>query len=87
MAIISKVKNRFNQNYYSKTYNQNDFLLYFIFKKILIMPFLVNRDMVSVIIDRFCPLTQKVKNRFNQDYYSKTYNQNDFLLYFIFQKI
>ena len=25
--------------------------------------------------------------RFNQDYYSKTYNQNDFLLYFIFQKI
>ena len=33
-AILSKVKNRFNQDYYSKTYNQNDFLLYFIFQKI-----------------------------------------------------
>ena len=33
-AILSKVKNRLNQDYYSKTYNQNDFLLYFIFQKI-----------------------------------------------------
>ena len=27
-AILSKVKNRFNKDYYSKTYNQNDFFLY-----------------------------------------------------------
>jgi len=33
-AILSKVKNRFNQDYYSKTYNQNYFILCFIFQKI-----------------------------------------------------
>ena len=33
-AILSKEKNRFNQDYYSKTYNQNYFLLYFIFQNI-----------------------------------------------------
>ena len=33
-AILSKVKNRLNQDYYSKTYNQNYFILCFIFQKI-----------------------------------------------------
>merc|ERR1712240_678649 len=47
-AILSKVKNRFNQDYYSKTYNQNDFLLYFIFQKILIY-----FDLVSAV-HKYC---------------------------------
>ena len=36
-AILSKVKNRFNQDYYSKTYNQNHFILCLIFQKIKII--------------------------------------------------
>ena len=32
-AILSKVKNRFNQDYYSKTYNQNDFFFVFYISK------------------------------------------------------
>ena len=43
-AILSKVKNRFNQDYYSKTYNQNDFLLYFIFQKIWVLFDLVSAE-------------------------------------------
>ena len=35
-AILSKVKNRFNQDSYSKSYNQISFLLYVILLKILI---------------------------------------------------
>ena len=47
-AILSKVKNRFNQDNYSKIYNQNDFLLYFIFQKILIY-----FDLVSAV-HKYC---------------------------------
>ena len=35
-AILSKVKNRFNQDNYFKTYNQISFILYFILLKIFI---------------------------------------------------
>ena len=35
-AISSKVKNRFNQDNYSKTYNQISFILYVILLKIFI---------------------------------------------------
>ena len=40
-AILSKVKNRFNQDNYSKTYNQISFLLYVIFLKLVIYVILI----------------------------------------------
>ena len=43
-AILSKVKNRFNQDNYSKTYNQISFLLYVILLKIFIYFTLVSAE-------------------------------------------
>ena len=43
-AILSKVKNRFNQDNHSKTYNQIGFLLYVILLKIFIYFTLVSAE-------------------------------------------
>ena len=54
-AILSKVKNRFNQDNYSKTYNQISFILYVILWKIFIYFTLVSAGhKCSVTITGVC---------------------------------